>query len=131
MGWIVGGKVNSLQHNRVLSCNVVTNCQELDSMLKRFWEIEEFSQNKSYLTKDERQCERHYVENMAFDESGRLPLKSSTNKLGSSVEIARRRFLYLEKLFLKNEILKRTYIDLMNEYINLGHMSKVSNYVLN
>lgn len=133
LGWIVCGKVNSQQPNRVLSCNAVTNCEELDSMLKCFWEIEEFSQNKTVLTEEE--CQRHYVENTAFDESGRvkvrLPFKSSPNKLGSSFEVARRRFLYLEKRFLKDEVLQRMYIDFMNEYIILGHMSKVSNDVLN
>ena len=96
-------------------------------MLKPFWEIEEFSQNKTVLTEEDHQCERHYVENAAFEEWNSLPFKSHPNTLRSSFEVACRRFQYLGKRFLKDEILQRMYIDFMDEYINVGHMSKVSN----
>lgn len=114
---------------------MITNYEELNSTLKAFWEIEEFSQNKSLLTEEEYQCEIHFVENTVFDESERvkvrLPFKSSVSKLGNSFEVARRRFIYLEKRLLKDESLRKMYIDFMNEYINLGHMSMVSYDILN
>lgn len=40
--------------------------------------------------------------------------------------MARRRFLYLEKRFLNDNILKTMYTEFMKEYIELGHMSSVS-----
>ncbi|XP_075154313.1 uncharacterized protein LOC142227952 [Haematobia irritans] len=129
-GWVVGGVVDSNAVEQVSSCNVVTKIDDLDSLLKRFWEIEEFTESKSAMTEEEEQCERHYLENTIFDENGRiqvrLPFKQPSDKLGSSYEIAHRRFCYLEKRLEKNPEHKKMYREFMNEYISLGHMSIVS-----
>ncbi|XP_075157610.1 uncharacterized protein LOC142230873 [Haematobia irritans] len=82
------------------------------------------------MTEEEERCEAHYVNTTIFDEFNRvkvrLPFKESVSKLGASLEIAQRRFTYLEKRFLRDESLKNLYVDFMNEYSRLGHMTKVS-----
>ena len=61
-----------------------------------------------------------------------MPFKSNVYQLGSSSDIARRRFLFLEKRFLKDDTLRKMYIEFIDiEYINLGHMSPVSFHKLN
>ncbi|XP_065356116.1 uncharacterized protein LOC135950508 [Calliphora vicina] len=134
LGWIIGGKVDSQTPNKILSCNVITY-QDLDTMLKAFWEIEEFAQNKSLMTEEENQCESHFIKNTVFDETGRvkvrLPFKFPVEQLGSSFETAHRRFIYLEKRLQKDEMINKMYIEFMQEYISLGHMSLVSYDVLN
>jgi len=80
----------------------ISQSQQLIENLKRFWEIESFtepSQNQ-YKTEEE-ECDRHFCENSAFLENGqvkvRLPFSKSTQQLGSSVEIAKQRFWQLER----------------------------------
>ncbi|XP_065365533.1 uncharacterized protein LOC135958562 [Calliphora vicina] len=130
LGWIIGGSVNTQRSHRALSCNVITETDNLDSLLKAFWEIEEFNSSTPFFTEEEQQCEDHFIKNTTFDSNGkvqvRLPFKSSINQLGSSFEVARRRFLYLEKRLYKDDNLRQMYFDFMDEYIELGHMSPVT-----
>ena len=85
---------------------------------------------KSSRTNEEELCEQHFIKNTIFTSAGkvqvRLPFKSNIYQLGSSFDIARRRFLLLEKRLLKNNTLRKMYIEFIEEYINLGHMSPVS-----
>ncbi|XP_065372316.1 uncharacterized protein LOC135964147 [Calliphora vicina] len=135
LGWIIGGSVDSQRSERALSCNVITKGEDLNSLLKAFWEIEEFNQRSPVLTEEEQQCEDHFVKNTKFDADGKvqvcLPFKPCIKQLGSSFEIARKRLLYLEKRLSKDENLRQMYIDFMDEYIRLGHMSPVSFSCLN
>lgn len=77
--------------------------------VKGFWEIEEYTQNKSIMSDVEKQCELHFVKNTVFAPNGRvkvrLPFKNSVEQLGKSFDIARRRFTYLEKRFKKDKVL--------------------------
>lgn len=55
----------------------------------------------------------------------KLPLKIDVSKLGSSYDQAKKRFLNLEKKLSSKENYKILYHDFIQEYIDLGHMSKV------
>ena len=91
--------------------------------------------NFMFFTEKEKLCEEHFVKNTIFNPSGRpqarLPFKSSITRLDSSFEIARQRFLYLEKQFSKDENSRKMYSDFIDEYIQLGYMSHVSFNSLN
>lgn len=112
-----------------------TEYQELNSLLKAFWEIEEYHQNASTVTEEEKQCELHFIENSTLDSNMRvkvrLPFKPLMKEIGSSFEIAHRRFQYLEKRLLRDDNLRKIYIDFMNEYASLGHMTVVDSSCLN
>ncbi|XP_055917594.1 uncharacterized protein LOC129949876 [Eupeodes corollae] len=78
-------------------------------------------------------CEDHFVANTKLLPIGRfevkLPFKSSPNSLGSSFEAAKRRFLALERKISRNNNLRAMYMDFMNEYLSLGHMSPTNNEI--
>ncbi|UYV84621.1 hypothetical protein LAZ67_X002867 [Cordylochernes scorpioides] len=98
---------------------------ESEDLIKRFWELESIPL-EGFPTKEERDCESHYLKNVVRDESGRyivrLPFKESAEKLGQSKSIAIRRFLNLEKRLEQNENIYVQYKQFMNEYIRLDHM---------
>lgn len=128
LGWILSGPCSaSLQPSSIGVNNFnVQIC--IDEQLKRFWEIEEV-ERKRLLTKEEELCEKHYEENHGRDESGRyvvgLPL-CNMKQLGKSRDQAVSRLIQMEKKFERNESLREKYVDFMNDYIRLGHMSLVN-----
>ncbi|XP_065361988.1 uncharacterized protein LOC135955564 [Calliphora vicina] len=138
LGWIVSGKCESDSPENVSKiCNVVTESHysddTLDSVVRRFWELEEIPQ-RSLLTEEQKNCEEHYNANTLRLPNGRfqvkLPFKSNPSKLGLSYDTARRRFLALERKLGKNLNIKEMYNEFMREYLHLGHMSPVNDEVL-
>jgi len=93
--------------------------------MERFWSIEEMT-NK-ILTKEERACEKHFELNTRRLETGhyevKLPLSDSPDKLGDSYHTATAKFLALEQRLLKQPQLKKDYSEVLEEYIQLGHMT--------
>ncbi|XP_061387580.1 uncharacterized protein LOC133322632 [Musca vetustissima] len=128
-GWIVGGSSPSRPNSTSLTCNLTVSTHEenIDEILKRFWEVEEYSKSPNPYTEEEQACEDHFIENSGFDSEGRvqvrLPFKKSPNCLGNSLEMARRRFLSLERRLERDYTLKSMYEEFMEEYVSLGHMS--------
>lgn len=55
----------------------------------------------------------------------KLPFRKGTLKLGNLYNIAKRRFLSLERRLENNSELKNEYIKFINEYQNLGHLEEV------
>ncbi|XP_049869877.1 uncharacterized protein LOC126369487 [Pectinophora gossypiella] len=99
-----------------------------DFDLKRFWELESVSEQKS-LTPDELLCEKIYNDTHIRDDSGRyvvaLPFKPDAPPLGESRDIAVARFRKLECKLERNPQLKRDYHACLQEYIDLDHMESV------
>ncbi|XP_062556788.1 uncharacterized protein LOC134221615 [Armigeres subalbatus] len=111
------------------TCHIVVE-DRLDTQLQRFWEIENFDDGKA-LTPDEQLCEDHFQNTIARDETGRyvvrLPLKEEkVSMLGDSYTSALRRFQHMEKRFVADEDLRRSYTEFLEEYERLGHMEPVS-----
>ncbi|EDW44560.1 GM19595 [Drosophila sechellia] len=102
---------------------------ELDSLLQRFWEVENCPGPIVQATKEELDCEAHFVKNYtrlpAGDYSVRLPLKLHLDSLGDSYPQALQRFLSLERKLTKHPGLRVKYAAFMKEYHDLGHMSPV------
>ncbi|XP_037303533.1 uncharacterized protein LOC119193845 [Manduca sexta] len=57
--------------------------------------------------------------------SVRMPLKESPDVLGDSFEMARSRFLALERKLNRMPHFKQMYCEFMREYIRLGHMKRI------
>ncbi|CAG9118035.1 unnamed protein product [Plutella xylostella] len=77
---------------------------------------------------EERACEDHFLSTTYRNEEGRfvvsMPLKEDPNKLGDSYFMAKSRFSSLERRFQRDPIYKQRYIEFIDEYEKLGHMTK-------
>lgn len=77
-------------------CNVATATEvdNANTILQRFWEIEEFLLPTSTLSEEERQCEEHFLQNVQVKGDGRiqvrLPFKKSPTMLGDSFTNAKK-----------------------------------------
>ncbi|XP_035898857.1 uncharacterized protein LOC118506181 [Anopheles stephensi] len=129
-GWVVSGNTIIEEPLSSSMCAVVTHTNELDSLMKRFFELEEVSGTPSW-SNEERACEEHYTATTTTDINGRyvvrLPRKAEMiGKLGDSKTSALRRFLAIERRLQREPETQQAYVDFMNEYLRLGHMSKVA-----
>lgn len=94
--------------------------------LERFWEMEEVCEDDD--VKEDR-CEQLFTTTTTINEDKRLvvrlPFKEDI-ELGASRKMALARFLNLEKRLEKDEKLQKQYCAFMKEYLEMGHMKKVS-----
>ncbi|XP_011859379.1 PREDICTED: uncharacterized protein LOC105556878 [Vollenhovia emeryi] len=125
LGWIVAGGV-PLQDSSKNACHL----SNLESQIAKFWEIEEIPMDKPKAREDV-ECESHFVRTTTRDEDGRytvrLLFRDTDKRLGESRTGALRRLLALERKFDMNAVLKREYSKVIDEYLNLGHMSLIEN----
>ncbi|XP_061705654.1 uncharacterized protein LOC133516653 [Cydia pomonella] len=131
-GWIVSGTVRAAGVDNQIS--VFHTQVEDNEIIKRFWELEkEPLLSSQILTKEEQRCEDLFSATTRRDETGRYVVKlpfrdeESTWNNGNSREIAIKRLKALERKFTKDKVLKERYTEVINEYLQLGHMVPVPN----
>ncbi|XP_072389417.1 uncharacterized protein [Diabrotica undecimpunctata] len=150
LGYIVGGNIpyaryamlgsnatpsTNNAHSHYSNISLHAQTADLDSLLKKFWEIEETKplssiQSKT-LTPSEQRAEDIFKSSLTILPSGRfqvdLPLKtpSEYQKLGESFHLAKRRFFNLEKRLNKSDELRHQYTEFISEYVTLGHCKYV------
>lgn len=132
-GWILGGYFDSSSN---ISNTQVTAClsldQTIDEKLTRFWELEECSNEQPVLSNSEQLCEEHFLQNYSRDSDGRFvvkfPFKDNIASLGQSKSIALKRLMLLERRLIKNDSLKKDYVEFLEEYKDLGHMTKIEGF---
>ncbi|XP_066600775.1 uncharacterized protein [Prorops nasuta] len=118
LGWCVVGS-NPFQSNEwKTSCQLIKmNKQSRVKTKKRECEM----------LSNDRECEIHYKLNTTRNSKGRyivrLPFKTNRSNLGNSYSIALRRFHNLLRRFENGPILAEEYKQVMQEYIDVGHMS--------
>ncbi|XP_036146016.1 uncharacterized protein LOC118646671 [Monomorium pharaonis] len=135
-GWIIAGSVPShLIVSRATDCPLPSNqgClliqqESIEDTIKKFWELEEYRDNKKRLSREEESCENHFINTTSRDAlSGRfvvrLPFRENRRLLGQSRDIAVKRLEYLERKFQRNPEFRDRYAEFMREYVNLNHMS--------
>ncbi|XP_037930486.1 uncharacterized protein LOC119665293, partial [Teleopsis dalmanni] len=129
LGWVVSGKLSETAKGDAVCCMFSEEEDSLNNLLVRFWDLEESAQNSKLLSDQEKLCETHFVENLKRTKEGRfivkLSLIDSVSTLGSSSEIAQRRFFSLERRLSKNETLRAQYVQFITEYKDLGHMEEI------
>ncbi|XP_066252670.1 uncharacterized protein [Euwallacea similis] len=132
LGWVISGNLAGFgSRNQKTVCNLSMNISNkmLNDSLTKFWHVEEFEHSK-FLSKEESYCEEYFTQTTTRDKDNsfivKYPFKIDKNlKLGESKPIALSRLKKLESKLEKNEELKRQYVDFMNEYETLGHMTRL------
>ncbi|XP_069355819.1 uncharacterized protein [Maniola hyperantus] len=123
LGWIVSGTVRTNSKND----NICMLSSNLDFDLSRFWELDSIS-SKHNLTPEERACEEHFMKTTKRKPDGRfivsLPLKESPEVLGDSYQMAKSRFLSLERKLARDSNMRQLYVEFMKEYLTLDHMTE-------
>ena len=86
-GWVLAGETNSRQPSSVLLTHHV-NVDAGDSLLQKFWEIEEQPADYPILTLEEKSVVQHFKDNHSRDCDGHfivpLPKKTEVKSLGES-----------------------------------------------
>lgn len=107
-------------------------CATIDSIdrtLQRFLEVGDIPNVERTSTED-LECEEKYQSTTTRQPNGRyivhLPFKQNPPVLGKSKDIALHRFHQLEIRFRKDPELHHEYNNAMQDYINTGHMSRLS-----
>ncbi|XP_055543520.1 uncharacterized protein LOC129729063 [Wyeomyia smithii] len=136
LGWVISGRVKLENlHSAVANVAHVGPSASIEELLTRFWEIES-CRIQSTQSIEEAECEKYFDKTVTRDSSGRfvvtLPKRSSLiSQLGSSRDIADRRFYSLERRLNANPALKKAYSAFIHEYINLGHMKLIDDSTAN
>ncbi|XP_061729385.1 uncharacterized protein LOC133534298 [Cydia pomonella] len=133
LGWLVAGPVEGATTHINTSTTRSHFClADLSTQMTKFWETEELPPEadsiKNGIEFDSHPIEKHFVDNTYRQSDGRfvvrLPLKDTPDCLGNTFNIAKKRLLNLEKRFSKQPELKSMYVDFINEYRDLGHLSE-------
>ncbi|XP_066598921.1 uncharacterized protein [Prorops nasuta] len=124
LGWVVVGGTMPQEDTKLTNCNLI----DLSKKLVKFWELEEGA-NLNDENEMENACELHYIQHTQRDTSGRyivrLPFRNNIKeKFEGSRNIALRRFHAIERKLLDNPTLREAYCKVMQEYIDLGHMTE-------
>lgn len=126
LGWLMSGYVPRLKSSSSPAvCNFVN--EETNPDLTPFWELDTIAAKHS-LSSEERACEQSFLETTTRKKDGRfvvtMPLKEDPSVLGDSFQMAKCRFISLERKFARDPIFKDMYIQFMHEYEHLGHMTE-------
>ncbi|XP_075157744.1 uncharacterized protein LOC142231011 [Haematobia irritans] len=133
LGWVVSGGGSSLSKSYSLAAAGKTHLnmtnENLEDILKSFWEVEHNFEKSSKQSIDDIFCEEHFKKNTSRLKSGAysvvLPKNQNFNELGESYNRALKRFMNLENKLKKMPQTKEKYIAFMNEYAQLEHMSPI------
>ncbi|XP_041984803.1 uncharacterized protein LOC121737249 [Aricia agestis] len=128
-GYVIMGAVPTSHSSRyTTSCCSVLQENNINSLVKRFWELEEISAPPSMSHKD-LECEEHFRATTVRDNSGRyivaLPFCGDPYSLGDSYAVALRRFHCLERKLNSSPNLRRAYNDVIRDYIDKYFLSPV------
>ncbi|XP_060665700.1 uncharacterized protein LOC132797981 [Drosophila nasuta] len=92
--------------------------EQLDSLLSKFWEVEDIPAKLIRLLRLRSKCGRYRVT---------LPFRKPDGiELGHSRSIALAQFLKNENRLSRNDTLKEQYNAVLQEYVDLGHMTPIS-----
>lgn len=124
LGWVIVGGISDRSRRSVVTCHL----SELVEQLAKFWAIEEVS-DEADKHNEEDFCDTYYRKTTKRNPDGRyvvrLPFKRPDPDLGDSRAQALKRFHGLERSFKASAAKRVEYSKVMQEYIELGHMTLV------
>lgn len=99
--------------------------EQLDKLLERLWQADQID-DCSNMSIEEKEVEEHFVRTHFRDHTGRfvaqIPLIENLNDIGSSRQIALKRYMYNERKRMESLELNEIYVEKMREQITLGYM---------
>ncbi|XP_062557801.1 uncharacterized protein LOC134222656 [Armigeres subalbatus] len=127
-GWVVCGGASVSNQSLNISCNVSAS-EGLEELVARFRSCEEVGVTENY-SPHEARCEEHFVRTVRRGEDGRYTVslpkdEDILGRIGESRGIAVRRLQSTERRLAKDAELRGQYRSFMEEYLQLGHMTKV------
>ncbi|KAL7287695.1 hypothetical protein TKK_0018088 [Trichogramma kaykai] len=133
LGWILTGATDARLTAALKSPTIASHSigvdTELHELMERFWQQEDVAPVSTAFTKEEQECEEHFVATHRRDEHGRyivrLPFRGDAVKLGDSRLVAQRMLQRMERRFAQQPQLGQMYEDFMSEYTSLNHMSEL------
>lgn len=129
-GSVVMGQGGNEENVQILQLNAVQieTDESLQMLLERFWQFEDLN-ICSKKDAEHEMCEAIFKDKHYRDENGRfvvtIPLKPNIGDIGSSRQIAMKRFLILEKRFQRDKDFRDQYIKFMREFEKLKHITLV------
>ncbi|XP_071874181.1 uncharacterized protein [Bombus fervidus] len=124
-GWVIGGSPTA----QVATCSFHANTTDLQVDLARFWELDE-GPSITHLSESEKTCEEHFRNHVRRTKEGRyvvaLPFNERLASLGTSKAVAMNRLTSLHRRFQRDKQYEIAYRSVIREYLDLGHMSKVT-----
>ncbi|GBM66014.1 hypothetical protein AVEN_39181-1 [Araneus ventricosus] len=127
-GHVLSGTVEGKQE--IQHCGLISQVENLDNLVKKFWEVENITDMPTSKNKEELECENHFMQTYRRDKDGKyivsLPLKENM-QLGNSIQIAKQRLDSLWKRLNNDSSMANLYCNFMKEYEELGHMQKIDN----
>ena len=123
-GWVLSGRVTT---NTQQAIKVFHASCETETILRRFWELEELPPVK-LLTKEEKFCEKHFTDTHTRDSTGRYTVQLPTHDvstLGNSKDMAISRLKQVERRLSRAPAYQQQYVKFMHEYQSLNHMELV------
>ncbi|XP_060665680.1 uncharacterized protein LOC132797951 [Drosophila nasuta] len=107
--------------------------EQLDSLLSKFWEVEDIP--AKLIKESDFVCEENFVKTTSRSKCGRyrvtLPFRKPDGiELGHSRSIALAQFLKNENRLSRNDSLKEQYNAVLQEYVDLGHMTPISHQAI-
>ncbi|XP_036346960.1 uncharacterized protein LOC118756296, partial [Rhagoletis pomonella] len=131
-GWYLSGPLKITEFSTFHTYVMEDTSENLNSQLKRFWELEEVSETHPPSAADEF-CEKLYQDTTYRQSDGRyvvrLPFKSefpSKLALGPSRTQAMKQAIRMEHMLNKKPDLKEEYSRVLEEYLSLDHMKPSS-----
>ncbi|XP_046808368.1 uncharacterized protein LOC124420202 [Lucilia cuprina] len=125
-GWILTGPIQNTSNTQPLVSYF--SSVTLDKVLTKFWEIEDIS-TQPKVSEESSLCEETFMTTTRRLPNGRyqvnLPFIYPPVELGNSRHVAMAQFLRNEKSLIKKPELKMEYDNVLQEYIELGHMRHI------
>lgn len=127
LGWILLGAVGAEHIATTVSALQCTSQDDLSTAVRRFWEWEELPRAVLPLSRNEQECEEHFVKTHRRLPDGRyqvsLPVRPELPDLSSTRCAASRMLSLMTRRFERNGDFRTLYCDFMREYRALDHMS--------
>ncbi|XP_063834411.1 uncharacterized protein LOC135083637 [Ostrinia nubilalis] len=127
-GWVISGKLDLSCRPPTSTTSLFASTLALDNVVKRFWEVEEPPIVKIVSPEDVK-CENMFSDLVRRNSDGRyvvpIMLKDPLEELGDSHQMSMSRLHNLEKRLIRHQQLKADYVQFMQEYSDLGHMTLV------
>lgn len=124
LGWIAAGGTTSRNRAKNAMCQLT----DFEQLITKFWTIEDLSFDSPKSVED-LEYEKHFLENVTREKDGRykvrLPFREGAKRLGESRASALKRLNHLERKLNLDPRLKRTYSQVIQEYLDLKQISMI------